>query len=228
MILSVSGKFLDIPSVALTVLPHGTGWIPQRRSHILLSVFSGRWRSGFPDLKHKHVILCVWKIRRTVQWRMPSGQRYLQPHITSVSVQLFLQLLFGQFVHVQHRMFPLDLLHAVGVVWHVMADLHLTQRVPVALISHLEVLHEVGECLVLQRFVHQVLAPADPEGAEASAAVDPQHDVTEMTPWEACLKAEGKPLHALQTVGEVTDRSTLLRSTLMHWQTWWAEALNLV
>lgn len=122
-------------------------------------------------------------------------------------------------------MFPLDLLHAVGVVWHVMADLHLTQRVPVALVSHLEVLHEVGECFILQRFVHQVLAPADPEGTEAPAAVDPQHDVTEMTPWEARLKAERKPLHTRQTVGEVTDRSRLLRSTLMR-LTWWAEAFN--
>lgn len=107
-------------------------------------------------------------------------------------------------------MLPLDLLHAVGVMWHVMPNLDLAQRVPVAPIGRLELLQEVAERPELQRFVHQVLAPADAQSPEAAPAVDAQHYVTEMTPWELCFKAERKPLDVRHAVGEVTDRPAAL------------------
>ena len=99
-----------------------------------------------------------------------------------MSLQLPPQLLLGQPVHVQHRVLPLNLLHAVHVVGHVLADLHLAQGVPVAAVGPLELLHQVGQRAELQVLEHQVVPPADAQRAEAAPAVDPQHDVVKVVP----------------------------------------------
>lgn len=107
---------------------------------------------------------------------------YLQPHVSSVSLQLLSQLFLGQLFHIQDGMFPLYLLHTVRVVGHVLADPHLAQCVPVASVCSFEVLHQVHQCPQLQGLEHQVLPSAEPQRPEASPAVDPQHDVMEVVP----------------------------------------------
>lgn len=97
-------------------------------------------------------------------------------------LQLLPQLLFGQLFNVQHRVLPFDLLHAVWVVRHVLADLHFAQCVPVTFIGSLKLLHQVSKRAVLQRLEHKIHAPADPESSEPAAAMDPQHDVAEVAP----------------------------------------------
>lgn len=102
-------------------------------------------------------------------------------------------------------MFPLYLLHAVRVVGHVLADPHLAQRVPVASVGSFEVLHQIHQCPQLQGLEHEVVPPADPQRPKASPAVDPQHNVMEVVPWELRLEADGETLHARHAVGEVTE-----------------------
>lgn len=97
-------------------------------------------------------------------------------------LQLLPQLFFRQLFNVQHRVFPFNLLHAVWVVRHVLADLHFAQLVPVTLIGSLKLLQQVSERAVLQRLEHQIHASAHPESPEPAAAVDPQYDVVEVTP----------------------------------------------
>lgn len=107
---------------------------------------------------------------------------YLEPHVSRVPLQLLSQLLLAQLVHVQYRVLPLDLLHAVRVVRHVLADPHLAQGVPVAPVGRLKVLHQVHERAQLQGLEHEVLPPADAQRPEAPPAVDSQHDVVEVVP----------------------------------------------
>lgn len=107
---------------------------------------------------------------------------YLQPHVSGVSLQLLPQLLLGQLVYVQYRVFPLYLLHAVRVVGHVLADLHLVEGVPVAPVGSVELLHQVHQCPELQGLEHEVLPPAHTQRAETSPAVNSQHDVVEVVP----------------------------------------------
>ncbi|TNN52305.1 hypothetical protein EYF80_037459 [Liparis tanakae] len=92
------------------------------------------------------------------------------------------QLLLGHLVHVEDRVLPLDLLHAVSVVGHVLADADLAQGVPVAPVGAFELLHQVRQRAELQRLEHEVVPPADAQRAEAAAAVDAQHDVVEVVP----------------------------------------------
>lgn len=129
---------------------------------------------------------------------------HLEPHVTCMPLQLLPQLFFWQLFNVQHRVFPFNLLHTVWVVWHVLADLHFAQFVPVTLIGSLKLLQQVSKCAVLQRLEHQIHASADPESPEPAAAVDPQHNVVEVAPWELSFKADGEALHSWHTVGEVT------------------------
>lgn len=101
-------------------------------------------------------------------------------------------------------MLPVDLFHAVWVMWHVLADFHFAQCVPVTLIGSLKLLQQVSERAVLQRLEHKILTPADPKSSEPAGAMDPQHNVAKVAPWELSFKAEGEALHSWHTVGEVT------------------------
>lgn len=107
---------------------------------------------------------------------------YLQPHVSSVSLQLLSQLLLGQLFQIQDGMFPLYLLHAVRVVGHVLTNPDLAQGVPVASVGAFEILHQVRQRPQLQGLEHEVLPSADPQRPEASPAVDPQHNVMEVVP----------------------------------------------
>lgn len=129
---------------------------------------------------------------------------HLEPHVSCMPLQLLPQLLFWQLFNVQDWVLPFDLLHAVWVVRYVLADLHFAQCVPVTLIGSLKLLQQISKCTVLQRLEHQVHTPADPESPEPAAAVDPQHNVAEVAPWELSFKADGEALHSYHAVGEVT------------------------
>lgn len=133
------------------------------------SAGSSEMKGGTCQKTHKHSVL----VRTLVVL-------YLQPHVSSVSLQLLPQLVLGQLFHVQDGMLPLYLLHAVRVVGHILANPHLAQGVPVASVGSFEVLHQVHQCPQLQRLEHEVLPPAEPQRPEASPAVDPQHDVMEV------------------------------------------------
>lgn len=102
-------------------------------------------------------------------------------------------------------MFPLYLLHAVRVVGHVLTNPDLAQGVPVASVGAFEILHQVRQRPQLQGLEHEVLPSADPQRPEASPAVDPQHNVMEVVPWELRLEADGETLHTRHAVGEVTE-----------------------
>lgn len=107
---------------------------------------------------------------------------HLESHVSRVPLQLFPQLLAAQLLHVQDGVLPLDLLHAVGVVGHVLPDPDLAQPVPVAPVGRLEVQHQVHQRPQFQGLEHEVLPPADAQRAKAPAAVDPEHDVVEVVP----------------------------------------------
>lgn len=107
---------------------------------------------------------------------------YLESHVSSVPLQLLSQLLLGQLLHIQYGMFPFYLLHAVGIVGHVLPDPNLAQGVPVAPVGPFEFLYQVHQCPELQGLEHEVLPPANAQRAKASPAVDPQHNVMEVVP----------------------------------------------
>lgn len=104
-------------------------------------------------------------------------------------------------------MLPLNLLHTVWVMGHTVAQLHLFQSVPAAAIRLLKVKDEFAQCAEDRRFVHKFLTAADAQCPIAAAKVHPQHDVSEVVPWEVGFEADGETVQCGHVVGEVTDSS---------------------
>lgn len=132
---------------------------------------------------------------------------YLQPHITGMSLQLFAKVFPGELVEIQDGVLPLNLLHTVWVMGHAVAQLHLFQSVPAAAIGLLKVEDELAQCAEDGCFVHEFLTSADAQCTIAAAKVHPQHDVSEVVPWEVRFEADGETVQCGHVVGEVTDSS---------------------
>lgn len=83
---------------------------------------------------------------------------------------------------------------------------YLLQSVLVSLVGALELSHQLSQCAVGQRFVHQVLAAAHAQRAVAAVAVDAQHNMVEAVARKLGLKADGETLERRQPVGKVAGR----------------------
>lgn len=103
-------------------------------------------------------------------------------HVSGVSLQLFPELLLAQLVHIQYGVFPLDLLHAVRIVGHILADLDLAQGVPVAPVGAFKLLNQVQQRSEHQRLEHEVLSSTHAQRTKTSAAVNAKHNVVEVVP----------------------------------------------
>lgn len=104
-------------------------------------------------------------------------------------------------------MLPLNLLHTVWVMGHTVPQLHLFERVPAAAIRLLEVKNEFTQCAEDGCFVHELFASADAQCPIAASKVHPQHDVSEVVPWEVGFEADGETVQRSHVVGEVTNSS---------------------